>query len=242
MKTAAVIIIGNEILSGKVKDSNSSYLASELRELGVDLRRISVIPDDIETIGEEVSKCSEDYDFIFTSGGVGPTHDDVTMEGIAKGFGLGTDTNQRLSDVVNRLCAGDVTDAAMKMAVVPEGAELIEVKGVGFPLVVIRNVYVFPGIPEYLRKRFDAIRETFRSTPFLIRKLYIADEECFIAPYLESVIGKFKGVMVGSYPKVGLDEYKVVVTLESRDDAELSEAHDFLMGLLPEGSVVNVEN
>jgi molybdenum cofactor synthesis domain-containing protein len=85
MKTAAVIIIGNEILSGKVKDSNSSYLASELRELGVDLRRISVIPDDIETIGEEVSKCSQDYDFVFTSGGVGPTHDDVTMKGIAKG-------------------------------------------------------------------------------------------------------------------------------------------------------------
>jgi FAD synthetase len=164
------------------------------------------------------------------------------MEGIANGFGLGTDTNQRLSDVVNRLCAGDVTDAAMKMAVVPEGAELIEVKGVGFPLVVIRNVYVFPGIPEYLRKRFDAIKETFRSTPFLIRKLYIEDEECFIAPHLDNVIGKFKGVMVGSYPKVGLDEYKVVVTLESRDDAELSEAHDFLMGLLPEGSVVKVED
>jgi FAD synthetase len=164
------------------------------------------------------------------------------MEGIAKGFGLGTDMNQRLSDVVNRLCGGDVTDAAMKMAVVPEGAELIEVKGVGFPLVVIRNVYVFPGIPEYLRKRFEAIREGFRSAPFIVKKLYIDDEECFIAPYLESVLEKFKGVMVGSYPKIGLDEYKVVVTLESRDDAELSEAHDFLMGLLPDGAVVKVED
>jgi molybdenum cofactor synthesis domain-containing protein len=242
MKTAAIIIIGNEILSGKVKDTNSSYLASELRALGVDLRRISVIPDDIDAIGNEVSSCSESYDYVFTSGGVGPTHDDVTMEGIAKGFGLGTDTNQRLSDVVGRLCSGDVTDAAMKMAIVPEGAELIEVEGVGFPLVVIRNVYVFPGIPEFLVKRFEAIKERFRSTPFMVSKLYVNDEECFIAPYLESVLRKFKGVMVGSYPKVGLEEYKVVVTLESRDDGQLSKAQDYLIGLLPEGSVVKVED
>ena len=88
MKTAGIIIIGNEILSAKVRDINSFYLASELRALGVDVRRISVIPDEIGSIAGEASEFSNAYDYVFTSGGVGPTHDDVTMAGIAKGFGL----------------------------------------------------------------------------------------------------------------------------------------------------------
>ena len=86
IRTAGIIIIGDEILSGKVHDSNSFYLASELRKLGVSLMRISVIPDNTEVIGNEAVKFSGQYDFVFTSGGVGPTHDDVTMEGIARGF------------------------------------------------------------------------------------------------------------------------------------------------------------
>jgi FAD synthetase len=87
-KTAGIIIIGNEILSGKVHDSNSFYLSNELRALGINVRRISVIPDEIEAIGREVREFSERYDYVFTSGGVGPTHDDVTMAGVAKGFGV----------------------------------------------------------------------------------------------------------------------------------------------------------
>ena len=105
--TAAIIIIGNEILSGKFHDSNSAYLASGLRELGVDVRRISVIPDDVEVIADEVSKCSAEFDHVFTSGGVGPTHDDVTMEGVARAFSLGLVCNENLASIIRQRCGQD---------------------------------------------------------------------------------------------------------------------------------------
>jgi len=241
MKTAAIIIIGNEILSGKIQDTNSSYLAAELRELGVDVRRITVIPDDIDIIGEELASSSVKYDFVFTAGGVGPTHDDVTIAGIAKGLGLGTTTNQRLLDIITTRCGGEVNDFAAKMAVLPEGAELIEAEGLGFPLVAVRNIYVFPGIPEFLVKKFSAIKERFRSTPFKLRRLYVNEEECYIAKHLDKVAGTFSDVMVGSYPKVGREDYKVVVTLESRNDESLAEAYEMLLDLLPEQVVMKTE-
>ena len=106
--TAGVIIIGNEILSGKVHDTNSFYLASELRKLGINLMRISVIPDDTEIIGKEVSEFSKQYDFVFTSGGVGPTHDDVTMEGIARGFAVRLIRHPQLEDYFRSKYGGPV--------------------------------------------------------------------------------------------------------------------------------------
>jgi molybdenum cofactor synthesis domain-containing protein len=206
--TAAIIIIGNEILSGKVEDRNSTYLASGLRELGVDVRRISVVPDDVEVIAGEVAAFSRQYDHVFTSGGVGPTHDDVTMEGVARAFGLGLVRNAELADLISERCGGKPNDPTLKMADLPEGADLLEADGLRFPAVAVRNVYVFPGIPEYLVKKFEAISERFRSEPFMLRKIYIKEEECFIVPLLDTVVAEFPGVDVGSYPKVGLSEYK----------------------------------
>jgi molybdenum cofactor synthesis domain-containing protein len=241
MKTAAIIIIGNEILSGKTKDSNSSYLASELRGLGVDVRHISVIPDDMDVIGADVSAASGRFDYVFTAGGIGPTHDDVTMEGIANGFGVNTVVHQRLLDTINEYCGGSANESTEKMALLPEGAEIIDPEGLSFPPVVFRNVYIFPGIPEFLREKFDAIKERFRSEPFVLKKLYINSEEFLIASHLERIVEEFHNVMVGSYPKVGIPEYKVIVTLESRDKRILSDAYDRLMGLLPEGLVFRTE-
>jgi molybdenum cofactor synthesis domain-containing protein len=237
-KTAAIIIIGNEILSGKTRDSNSSYLATELRALGVDVRRISVIPDDREEIAREIASASEKHDYVFTAGGVGPTHDDVTMEGIALGFGLKTVPSQVLLEVIRQRCGGMLNESSRKMAEVPEGAEVIEIEGLRFPPVVIRNVYIFPGIPEFLRRKFSAIKERFRGEPFVTREIYINEEECYIAPSLELLIVEFPEVMVGSYPKVDHPEYKVIVTLESTDRDSLARAYDRLMGLLPEDKVV----
>ncbi len=103
MSTAALLVIGNEILSGKVKDTNSPFLARELRQLGVDLERILTIPDTIDTIAIEALMLSKAYDFVFSSGGIGPTHDDVTMDGIAKAFNLDIVLNQSMMDRMTRL-------------------------------------------------------------------------------------------------------------------------------------------
>jgi molybdenum cofactor synthesis domain-containing protein len=240
-RTAGIIIIGNEILSGRIQDANSSYLASELRALGVDVRRISVIPDEVDAIAEEVSAFSRRFDLVFTAGGVGPTHDDVTMQGIARGFGLGTVVNGKLAEIIRERCGIEANDSAMKMAEVPEGAEVIEVEGLRFPPVVIRNVHVFPGIPEFLRNKFSALRERFRSEPYMLKKVFVNEEECYIAGQLDALAGEFGGVIVGSYPKVNEPGYKVVVTLESTDPGALSRAYQRLMALLPRGTVVRSE-
>ncbi len=147
-KTAGIIVIGNEILSGKVHDINSFYLASELRALGVDVRRISIIPDNIEIIGREVTDFSGSYDYVFITGGVGPTHDDVTIAGIAKGFGVRIIRHPEIRKILSARFNNSLNNAVMKMTEVPEGAEIIFREGMRFPAITFKNIFIFPGIPE----------------------------------------------------------------------------------------------
>src|SRR4030066_1541149 len=132
-RTAGIIIIGDEILSGKVQDSNSFYLATELRKLGVSLMRISVIPDNTEVIGNEAMKFSGQYDFVFTSGGVGPTHDDVTMAGIARGFDVKLAMHAEIKNILTARYKNNLNSVVIKMAEIPEGAEVYFKDGMRFP-------------------------------------------------------------------------------------------------------------
>lgn len=240
-RTAGIIIIGNEILSGKVHDSNSFYLASELRKLGIDLMRISVIPDDVEIIGSEASAFSNQYDFVFTSGGVGPTHDDVTMEGIAKGFALRMIRHPQLEDYFRSKYSGQINDALLKMTEVPEGAEIIDPGNMSFPLVVYRNIFIFPGIPEYLRNKFSLIKEKFRSSAFHLRRFFLDARESDIAEILNTVVRESREVSFGSYPILGNAEYKIIVTAESKSEDALKSASEKLLSRIPGDIVVRVE-
>lgn len=231
-KTAAVIIIGNEILSGKVKDENSHFLATELRQLGVKLSLVMVIPDDVDEIARTVASCAGKYDFVFTSGGIGPTHDDVTMQGIAGAFGRKLIVDEKLKELIIKRC-GVPSDVVMRMAELPEGGELIELNGINFPPVRVENVYVFPGIPEFLRKKFAALRERFRGSPYFASRVYINGEECLIADTLDAVSKRFPSVEIGSYPKISERDYKVLVTLESLEEEALKQAVEELLKLLP---------
>src|SRR5499427_11150570 len=124
-RTAGIILICNEILSGKVMDANASYLCRELRALGVEVRRISVIPDEVDVIASEVAAYSGAFDVVFTSGGVGPTHDDVTIEGVARALGVPVVRDPRLVSMLERFYRDrrqELTEARLKMAEVPEGA------------------------------------------------------------------------------------------------------------------------
>ena len=240
-RTAGIIIIGNEILSGKVHDSNSFYLASELRKLGIDLMRISVIPDDVEIIGSEASAFSNRYDFVFTSGGVGPTHDDVTMEGIAKGFAMRMIRHPQLEDYFRSKYSGQMNDAILKMTEVPEGAEIIDFGNMSFPLVLFRNIFIFPGIPEYLRNKFSLIKERFRSPAFHLRRFFLNARESDIAEILNTVVGESRDVSFGSYPILGNPEYKIIVTAESKSEDALRSAAEKLLRRIPKELIVRVE-
>lgn len=241
IKTAGIIIIGNEILSGKIQDSNSFFLASELRALGVNVMRISVIPDDIEAIGREAVSFSESFDYVFTSGGVGPTHDDITAAGIAYGFGVKLMKHPALEQKFREKYGKTCNEAVLKMAEVPEGAELIDFGSSRFPLVAFRNIYIFPGIPKYLREKFGVIKERFRSTALYLKRLFLDADESDIAADLNRIVAENGDVSFGSYPILDNPEYKIIVTAECRSEDSLSKAVRQLLDSLPGRIVVKVE-
>jgi molybdenum cofactor synthesis domain-containing protein len=239
--SAGVVIIGNEILSGKVVDLNSPYLCRELRTLGVDVERIVTIPDDIDVIACEVRAMSAAYDFVFTSGGVGPTHDDLTMDGVAKAFDLPIQVYDSIVERIERAQGQAANQSLLKMAALPAGAALIDAGDLWFPLVVVGNVYVFPGIPELFRRKFDSIRERFRGVPFALRRVYVRLRESDIAAELHALLGEFPQLLLGSYPRIGEPEFHVLLTLESRDASYLQRALESLLARLPQDAVHKVE-
>ena len=239
--TAGILIIGNEILSGKIRDANSSYLCRELRALGVEIKRISVIPDDVDIIAEEAATFSTAYDIVITTGGVGPTHDDVTIEGIAKGLGRRVISHPDLERVLRQLYGGKVNRAHLRMAQVPEGAELLGQPDLVFPVVILKNIYIFPGVPEILRQKFDGIKERFRDAPFFLRKVFVTAGEGSIAELLNAVMREYPALLLGSYPELNNPQYRVTLTLESKDPAYLDKALTRLMDLLPASTIAKVE-
>ena len=241
MATAALLVIGNEILSGKVRDTNSAFLAVELRKLGVDLERILTIPDEVDLIARETKHMSETYDYVFTSGGIGPTHDDMTMDGIAKAFGRSLEMNQSMVDRMARYSKKPLNDAMKKMAIIPTGAEVLDVGGLWFPVVVVENVHIFPGIPELFEKKFHSIADRFSGVPFVLCKIYVRENESDIADNLNTLLENFPDLMLGSYPRINEEHYRVMLTLESRDADYVKRATEELSKSLPDGAIYKVE-
>ena len=240
-RRAGIILIGNEILSGKIRDTNAHWLCSELRGLGVDVRRITVIPDEVDLIATEVASFCAAFDVVFTSGGVGPTHDDVTMEGVARALGVRVVRDERLVALIRRHARGPLNEARMRMAEVPEGAELVGGDERMFPTVQAGNVYVLPGVPEIFRAKFEALRERFRDAPFHLVSVFVDMPEGTLADYLNGLVGRHPGLLCGSYPEFSHPEYKVKVTLESKDRGLMERAVEDFLSRLPNESVVRVQ-
>ena len=231
-KTAGIVVIGNEILSGKTVDENSSFLVRELRELGVDVRRISVIPDSVETIASEVCTFSQAFDYVFTSGGVGPTHDDRTMEGIAAAFGRRIRRDSELEAALRGYYPAHLVEPNLRMADVPEGARLVTSPGLWFPVIAVENVFIFPGVPLILQRKFRRIREMFRDQPYHLMEVYLLADEGQIASILHAVLARFPELLLGSYPYFDDRAYSIKLTLESKDPQYLQAAHALLLGEL----------
>lgn len=239
-KTAGIILIGNEILSGKIRDENAAYLCRALRALGVDVRRITVIPDEVGLIAEEVAAFARLFDVVFTSGGVGPTHDDVTIEGVARAMGVPVVRHPELQALLERYYRGRITEAALRMAEIPEGAELLTGGSLRFPTILMRNVYVLPGVPEIFRQKFDALSERFRDAPIHLKNVFVRIGEGTLAAYLNGLLEAFPLLQLGSYPEFSNPEYQVKVTLESRDPDYLEQALGDFLARLPADAVVKV--
>lgn len=240
-KTAAIVVIGNEILTGKSEDKNASFLIGELYDLGVALRRVSIIPDDVEAISKAVRECAAMFDYVFTSGGVGPTHDDVTIEGVARAFDRPVVRHPELAAMLRGYFGDAADESRMRLADTPAGAELIREKGLRWPLLAIENVFIFPGVPELFRSKFEAIRERFRAAPFHIQAIYTREDEFDIAPQLNQVAAEHPDVEIGSYPTFTRDDYRVKITIESKEAEAVERAVAALLALLDAAAVVRRE-
>jgi molybdenum cofactor synthesis domain-containing protein len=239
--TAAILVIGDEILSGKTAEQNAQFLIGELRELGVALKRILVIPDDIEEVAASVRELATRFDYVFTSGGVGPTHDDMTIVGVAQAFGVPVVRQPALVERLSKHFGARIDEAKLRMADVPEGAELIETGEMHWPILALRNVFILPGVPELFRKKFLSIRERFRVEPFYARAFYTLEDEFDIASGLSTVAEAHPLVAIGSYPNFSSDEYRVKVTLESKDEPALRAAAEALLSSLDQARLVKSE-
>ena len=236
---AAILLLGNELLSGKVDDENARYLTRELRALGVTLARVEIIPDDAADITESVRALAARHDVVFTSGGVGPTHDDVTRAAVGAAFGMPVARNSELEGLLRAGIGPTLHERDLRMADVPTGARLeygpggpMAVpgrSGRSWPVVVVNNVWILPGVPSIFRRKFESVRELFRAPPIHARAVYSRESEGPIAGALDDVVAAFPSVEVGSYPHLEAPDYRVKITLDGRDRSAVDAATTHLV-------------
>lgn len=232
-RTAAALIIGNEILSGKIADTNTTFLARGLFELGIQLRRVVVCPDEVAAISKELSELRHTHDLVFTSGGVGPTHDDVTIEGVAASFGLPVVRSEAVQNMIRRYYGSRATEAHFRMANMPQGAEMIRSSEAPWPTVVIENVFVLPGVPEIFELKFTDLRKRLDDGhEFHSQAVYTLSGEGEIASLLERIADRFPGVMVGSYVKWQAEDYRTKIAFDGDDLEAVTKAADMLVAEL----------
>ncbi|MEZ6195592.1 MAG: molybdopterin-binding protein [Planctomycetota bacterium] len=234
---AAILVIGNEVLSGSVEDINSTFLMRELRALGVETRRVCIVPDVLEEIRDELRLLSSRFEHVFTTGGVGPTHDDITFEAVAAAFDRPLVHSEEMERVVRDFFGEKVNETWLRLATVPEGTELVWSEGLPFPVTRIENVWVLPGEPTVMRAKFNGIRERFRVTPILSRQVWVSLDEGDLAELLRRVEDE-SGVRVGSYPTYVPADYRVRISLEDRDGEAVAAAYRQLLAALPPEVVV----
>ncbi len=241
-RTAAALIIGNEILTGKIREGNVQLLARELFRMGIALARVVVCPDDVAVIAADLNALRCAHDLVFTSGGVGPTHDDVTLPGVARAFARPLERSPLIEALIRKHWGERVTPGHLRMADVPAGAELIVTDEVPWPVIRVDNVFVLPGVPEIFALELLMLRERIGSdVPFVSRALYTMCDEGEIAAILEDVARAHPGVDVGSYPRWRDPDYRVKLTFDGRSAEAVDAALEACRAALPAEAVVRVE-
>jgi molybdenum cofactor synthesis domain-containing protein len=246
--TAAALVIGDEILSGKVDEANVAALARALRTQGVLLSRVVVVMDHIDTIVREVRELSKAHDWLFTSGGVGPTHDDVTVEAVAKAFDVRVVSSPEMEAMLRAHYKERCTPGHLRMALVPEGAALEVTAEVAWPTIRVGNTWLLPGIPEVFRMKLPVVvahlaqhLAQYGGRAFVTHAAYVKMDEGELKPLLDRIVASFPDVSVGSYPKWFDPSYKTKLTFDGRDDERVLAARDAFVAALPDGEPQRVD-
>ena len=226
--SAAIVIIGNEILSGRTADRNMPFLASRLNELGIQVREARVVPDLEAEIVRAVNECRARHDYVFTTGGIGPTHDDITGDAIAKAFGVGIDYHPQAMAILRAHYAGsgaELNEARMRMARIPFGAELVENPVSKAPGYHLGNVFVLAGVPAIMQAMFESLKhELVGGQPVRSLSIAVYLAEGAIAKGLGELAARYPDVDLGSYPFYRQGRFGTSIVGRSTDEGRLQAA------------------
>ncbi len=224
--TAALIVIGDEILSGRTKDKNTGYIADYMTAIGIRLREVRVVSDIEDEIVSAINALREKYTYVFTTGGIGPTHDDITADAVARAFGVPIDVDERAVAMMReRYAPGDLTETRLRMARIPEGAELIENSVSRAPGFMIGNVIVMAGVPRIMQVMLDNVAPRLKTgAKLLTRTVRVERPEGDVAPGLGRVQNDHPEVQMGSYPFFAKEKLGTHLVLRSDDKGKLDEA------------------
>ena len=217
---AALIIIGNEILSGRTQDRNLSYLANWLNEIGIQLSEVRVIRDEEEVIVKTVNYLRETYSYVFTTGGIGPTHDDITSLSIARAFNVDLEVNDKALSILKEFYKdSELTNARMKMTMIPKGAELVENPISKAPGFKMENVFVMAGIPSIMQGMLEGARKHLKGGDIIkSSSVDVFTPESNIAEELAELQKNYPGVEIGSYPFSKEGKFGTSLVLRSKDE------------------------
>ena len=233
---AAILVIGDEILSGRTQDTNTNYIARQLTALGIDLKEVRVVPDIEVEIVAALNSLRARYDFLFTTGGIGPTHDDITADAVAKAFGVGIDYHpEAYARLEARYGAGNFNDARKRMARVPDGGTLIPNPVSTAPGFHIGNVFVMAGVPMVMHAMMEEVAKTLpRGAPVVSITVSVRAPEGAIAAGLESVQKAYPGIAIGSYPFHDEEGVGAQLVARGRDAGEVEQAAQAIEAMLKE--------
>ena len=241
---AAILIIGNEILSGRTKDTNTSTLAIWLNSLGVKVEEVRVIPDIEETIVNTLNILRKKYNYVFTTGGIGPTHDDITAKSISKAFGLKYEINKEAYKILESYYKpGEFNEGRQKMCWMPANAKLILNPTSGAPGFIVENVFTLPGVPSILQSMLGSLKnEIVGGEPIISKTINLKTVESEIAKSLEFVQNNNKDVEIGSYPFFKAGKLGVAIVLRSENQSKIDNCNSQIMEFVKKKNIEIVKD
>lgn len=239
---AAAVIIGNEVLSAKVTEQNGAHLITRLRQRGIPLRTLMVVPDEIDVIVQAISRARELAQWVITSGGIGPTHDDVTVRAVSLALGRKVVRVPELAAEVVRHYGENVPPEALRLADAPDGAELLTREGAWYPVLACDGVFMLPGVPQLFKLQLETVLARLPGSPLALKCLYLKLGEPDLAAALDQVALAMPEVTIGSYPQFDADlDHRVKVTIEAKELALVEAAAEQLLAQWPKDALVRDE-
>ena len=236
---AGIIIIGNEVLSGRTKDVNTSTIATWLNSLGITVKEVRVIPDDKEKIIDTVNLLRKNFNYVLTTGGIGPTHDDITAESISEAFNLKYDFHKEAFSILeNYYKPGEFSEGRQKMAKMPTSAKLIMNPSSGAPGFYVENVFCLPGVPLILKSMLGGLNNILvGGDPVISKTLNLRTVESEIAKSLSNVQNQNREVEIGSYPFFRAGKLGVSIVLRSTDQNKIDQCNDQILQFIKEKNI-----